>query len=412
MRKAVTLETREQRAKLKSRHEPYWRSVSRGLSIGYRKAGAGTWYVREHRPSGYVKRTLAAADDTLPADGSTVLSWPQVLRLALEAPPDTLPSSRGGLTVRELTRRYFAARRVTNRSQHSTTLDEGKVASKALPKLGDDLVNELTLSRLGAWRNSMVSAAMADFEGDDDERRERQRKAQATADRNWKPLRAALQWGFNEGLVPSDLAWRSLRPYKNVDRPKTRALSVAECRRLLNAAAPEFRPLVRAAMLSGLRYGELCRLRVRDYAHDGLVIANSKTGAAKRTPLTHEGVEFFDSITAGQAGDAYVFTKADGTPWGMSEQHRRMQRACKVASIDPPATFHDLRRTYGSLLVNAKAPLAVIAEALRHSDTRMTSRAYAHLLETTVRTELQRALPRIGPKAARKVVRLDRERAK
>jgi integrase len=103
-----------------------------------------------------------------------------------------------------------------------------------------------------------------------------------------------------------------------------------------------------------------------------------------------------------------VFTKADGSPWAWNDQHRRMARACKAARIIPPATFHDLRRSYGSLLVNAHAPLAVIAEALRHSDTRMTQRAYAHLLERTVRSELQKALPRIGPKASGKVARLDR----
>ena len=413
MRKAAVLETREGRAKLRPRHEPYWRTVSRGLAIGYRRAGAaaGTWYVREHRPSGYVKRTLAAADDTGPADGSTVLSWPQVLRLALEAPPETIPSARGGLTVRELAEKYFEARKVASRSQQSATLDAGKVAA-ALMKFGDSRAADLRTDELRGWRDELVSAALEDFKGDDDERRERQRKAQATANRTWNVLRALLNWGFNEGKLPSDAEWRKVKPFRHVDRPRTRVLSVAECRRLLNAAAPHFRPLVRAAMLSGLRYGELCRLRVRDYAGDGLTVANGKGGGTKRTPLTSEGVEFFDAVTAGQPAGAYVFTKANGTPWATSEQHRPMQRACKAASIDPPACFHDLRRTYGSLLINAKAPLAVISEALRHADTRMTQRAYAHLLERTVRKELQKALPRIGPKASRKVARLDRVRAR
>jgi len=411
MAKTANLETREQRAKLKPRHEPYWRTVSRGAAIGYRRsAGPGTWYVREHRPQGYVKRALALVDDTLPADGSTVLSWPQALRLTLEAPPETIPTSRCGLTVRALAEQYFAARRVASRSQVSAELDAGKVAAAVLPRFGDAGAAELRTDELRAWRDGLVSAALDGFSGDDNERRERQRRAQATANRTWTVFRALLNWGYQQGLVPSDTAWRKVKPFRDVDRPRTRALSVAECRRLLNAAAPEFRPMVRAAMLSGLRYGELCRLRVRDYAGDGLTVANGKGGGTKRTPLTGEGVEFFDQVTAGQPPGAYVFTKPDGTPWNSHDQIRRMQRACKRAAIDPPATFHDLRRTYGSLLVNAKAPLAVISEALRHADTRMTQRAYAHLLERTVRKELQKALPRIGPKASRKVVRLDRAR--
>lgn len=410
MAKTATLETREGRAKLRARHEPYWRTVSRGLAIGYRKASAaaGTWYVREHRPSGYVKRTLALADDTGPADGSTVLAWPQVLRLALEAPPETIPSARGGLSVRELAEKYFEARKVASRSQHSATLDAGKVAAAVLPTFGDFQVQDLRTDALRSWRDGLVSAALDDFKGDDDERRDRQRRAQATANRTWTVFRAALNWGFNQGLVRSDVAWRKVKPFRDVDRARTRVLSVTECRRLLNAAAPDFRPMVRGALLSGLRYGELCRLRVRDYAGDGLVVANGKGGGTKRTPLTSEGVEFFDAVTAGQPAGAFVFTKADGTAWRTSEQHRRMQRACKAASIDPPASFHDLRRTYGRLLVNAKAPLQVISEALRHADTRMTQRSYAFLLEQTVRSELQKALPRIGPKGSRKVTRLDR----
>ena len=59
MNKANTLETREQRAKLRARHEPYWRSIGRGLAIGYRKgANGGEWYVRRYLGGQYVKDTL------------------------------------------------------------------------------------------------------------------------------------------------------------------------------------------------------------------------------------------------------------------------------------------------------------------------------------------------------------------
>jgi integrase len=412
MSKAANLETREQRAKLKSRHEPYWRQVQRGLAIGYRKAsGPPAWYVREHRPQGYVKRTLALADDTAQADGKTVLSWEQVLRLALEAPPETLPTTRGGLTVSDLAKEYFKARRVASRSQLSADLDAGKIKAAVVPVLGEYRINDLRTADLRAWRDGLVSAALEGFEGSDDERREKQRKAQATANRTWSVFRAMLNWAFREGLANSDTAWRQVKPFRDVDRPRLRTLTVPECRRLLNACPPRFRPLVRAALLSGLRYGELARLRVRDYSHDGLTVANGK-GRTKRTPLTREGVEYFDALTAGKLADEIVFTKDDGEPWGYQDQKGRMARACKRAKIAPAASFHDLRRTYGSLLINAKAPIAVISEALRHSDTRMTQRAYAHLLEKTVRTELQKALPRIGPKAKSRVTSIDRTKRK
>ena len=58
---------------------------------------------------------------------------------------------------------------------------------------------------------------------------------------------------------------------------------------------------------------------------------------------------------------------------------RSMQRCCAAAKIAPRAVFHDLRRSYGSLLLNAGANAEVTQELLGHADMRMTRRVYAHL---------------------------------
>ena len=63
---------------------------------------------------------------------------------------------------------------------------------------------------------------------------------------------------------------------------------------------------------------------------------------------------------------------------------RAMKAACKAAEIAPPVVFHDLRRSYGSLLINAGAAVESIQGLLGHADTRMTKRAYAHLLDETL----------------------------
>ena len=52
---------------------------------------------------------------------------------------------------------------------------------------------------------------------------------------------------------------------------RNRYFSLDEVKRLLNAAAPDFRPLLRAALETGCRYGELTRLQVkRDHCGRGL----------------------------------------------------------------------------------------------------------------------------------------------
>ena len=51
-------------------------------------------------------------------------------------------------------------------------------------------------------------------------------------------------------------------PFANVDGARVRWFTKDECARLLNAYPPDFRRLVRAALLTGCRYGELYRLEM------------------------------------------------------------------------------------------------------------------------------------------------------
>jgi integrase len=55
-----------------------------------------------------------------------------------------------------------------------------------------------------------------------------------------------------------------------------------------------------------------------------------------------------------------------------------------------------LRHTYGSMLAMRGVPLQVIAEALGHSDTRITHRHYAHLMPSYVADTIRSHLPNFG----------------
>jgi integrase len=283
-----------------------------------------------------------------------------------------------------------------------------------IPDFGDHQVAELVTEALVSWRDTMVGKVRKSHaeEADETEQREEKRRAQATTDRVWRIFKAMLNYAYTTGRVPSDHVWRKLKPYRDVDKPRDRFLSVEECRRLLNACPPDFRLLVRGAMLTGLRYGEITRLKVSDFVDKTLVVPAGKPGKSRRLPLTSEGVEFFGQVTAGKAGSDFVFTHAEGEPWGMQHQKRRMEAACAAAKIEPRATFHTLRHTFGSLLVNKGGSLNVISKALGHADTRMTQRVYAHMEEAVMRKALEKALPRIGRRTRSNVKRIDRARPK
>lgn len=382
----IRLQTREARRKLAERHEPYWHELRRGLHLGYRKGGSGgVWWLREYRNGRYAKRRLGIAEDDIDADSAAVLSWSDALTMALGEQRPTAHAA-APYTVSDALDDYFA-HRAAKSPWSSLEIDRGKARAAITPKLSDSRVAALATRELLRWRDGLVSAS---------EDREAMRRAQATANRNWTVLRAALNHAYTTGRVPGDEAWRRIKPFRNVDRARTRFLSVAESKRLLNAMPADFRRLARGALYTGLRLGELLALRVTHVTDGQVHVRHSKAGRPRTVPLSVEGSEFFDEIIAGKAGDELVFPRHDGQSWKRMDASRYMARASVTAKIRPPATFHDLRRSYASLLINRGTDAEVIRELLGHADLRMTMRAYAHLLNRTVAKIVKKKLPSFG----------------
>lgn len=146
----------------------------------------------------------------------------------------------------------------------------------------------------------------------------------------------------------SNEAWLKLRPFKNVSDAKIRILSEDEATRLINACESDFRLLVRSALLTGARYGELTTLKVADYSDDNqtIFIHQSKSGKPRYIPLNQEGINFFVKLTAGKKPNEFMLTRSDSAPWRKNYQVRPLVEACKIAKIVPAINFHILRHTY------------------------------------------------------------------
>ncbi len=395
--------TRDARSKLKPNKEPYWHDVERGRSIGYYRGGdGGSWWLREYIGGAYRKRRLGRADDTNEADGATVLSFTDAVRMALQEHRPTV-QARTRLRVEDALDEYFEARQA---SSPSDSIYRDRVAAEAfiIPALGarpklelsegqqrrlhqslrGKLISELTTTDLRRWRDSMVPSAK-----DPDERR----RAKASANRVWTILRAALNLAFENERVADDRAWRRLVPFKNVDQPQTRFLRIEECRRLIGAADAQLRPLVQACLFTGLRLGELLALTAADVGEGHVTIAYSKTGKSRRVPLNSEGAHFFKELVEGKSRAERLFAFDGSTPRTKMWISRAMRDACAAAQINPPVEFRQLRTSYGSLLLNADAPLSTISELLGHQDTRMTRRHYAHLMSEKLKETVDERLP-------------------
>ena len=416
--RSARLQTREARLKLTHRREPYWYEVERGRALGYYRGGkGGSWHVREFVDGAYLKRRLGRADDRNDADGDQILSFSDAVRLVVRGhlgdehdDPDRRVV-RCDVTVDQAMEDYLEARRVRCSSENLAK-DRTVIEALIIPTLGarrrSDLapeernrlrhslhgkvVGELTTADLRRWRDSRVPQT-------DD--REMRRRSQATANKVWSLLRSALNLAYQNEKTRSDQAWRRIRPFKNVDRPQTRFLQAEDCRRLIEAAEPDFAQLVRACLLTGMRLGELLALRVEDIGPDHLTIHHSKTGNARRVPLNAEGAALFQAAIEGRDPKDTVLVHTTGAPWTPMQVSRALREACAEATVDPPIQFRQLRTTYGSLLLNADAPLSTISELLGHKDTRMTRRHYAHLLWDKLKETVDERLPTFStPKPA------------
>jgi integrase len=171
--------------------------------------------------------------------------------------------------------------------------------------------------------------------------------------------------------------------------PRERRLTLAEVGRLLeslmvrdNAQAEELASnramCVAFIVATGARWAEVMRAELGDIDFGaGLVrLRGSKTKRATRdvpmTRLTRDAI-------------ALVALEAERWDWrrgrlfrGWSNVIRDLAVACRQAGV-PRATPNDLRRTFGSWLRAAGAPLDAIAMAMGHADSRMVERVYGRI---------------------------------
>ena len=78
------LDTRAARLRLKRRREPYWRSLSEGLAVGYRRGTKGGTWIARHYSTEHGRRfyAIGTADGTSDADGTHILSFAQAQEAA------------------------------------------------------------------------------------------------------------------------------------------------------------------------------------------------------------------------------------------------------------------------------------------------------------------------------------------
>ena len=409
--KDTDLGSREARSRLKPRpgtRQLYKdRLVPGRLYLGFRpserRASDGAWYGRVYLGEGkYTWKALGAADDHHPANGKDVLDYTQATNAARKLLDE--PAETSETTVGDVAKAYLEWFEHEKKSYAAT---KKTIDAHILPSFRDKRVVDLTKKELLAWRDKLARspARLRKKKGEkqtyreapatDDEKRARR----ASVNRIMTPLKAMLNYAVEHDLIPASAPrpWRDVKGYKGVDQPVIRFLSADESKRLINACPADLRMLVRGALLTGMRFGELADLRVAEVDTDAgrIYVAPGKTHKARHIPLDTQGVTFFKTLTTGKVGTDLVFIKKNNGRWGKNHYVRPLLDANAAAKIDPPVSFHELRHTYASSLINAGVGLPLIAALLGHADTRVTIRHYAHLADKVLREAVTR-LPDLG----------------
>ncbi|MDR2561788.1 MAG: site-specific integrase [Holophagales bacterium] len=410
------------------RGKRHMEQISLGCYLVYRRpksGAAGSWQTCFVHPETkkQTRETIALADDFQKPDGKTVLSFHQAHAAALawfgeQKKMNNIDATSGQMsndpfTVANGMDAYF--KDAERRGVKGVPQDRYRANAWILPAFGSVQISELTRDGIERWLDEMANSPRKVRTGAGREPKinpppstdEQKRARKESANRVLSVFKAALNYCMDRKLADSsDRPWQLVKRFKGTTKARIRFLSIEEQVRLVDACPDDFGQLVRGALLTGCRYGEMTRVQCKDYDHlsGSVFVAESKSGKPRHVFLTKEGSELFDELTANLDPEDYVFTNGTegrGKPslgrrrWRSKEQCLKIREACKKAGIEP-ATFHELRHTYASMLVNRGCVLSVVAELLGHSSIKMVEKHYGHLSRNTVRDELLRAMPRLG----------------
>ena len=205
--------------------------------------------------------------------------------------------------------------------------------------------------------------------------------AAKSAKRLLSPVQRLLQVAMDEWDIPLRENPLSRFKLKVIDNKRDRRLREGELDRLLEAGKktrnPLLIPIVRLALETGMRRGEILALRYRDVDIErcSATIRESKNGYSRTIPLSSLAVAILETTMAVMSDK----TKADNgrifpiTPTAVRMAWDKLTRRAKLDDLH----FHDLRHEAISRFFEKGLTVPEVASISGHRDIRMLFR-YAH----------------------------------
>jgi integrase len=209
------------------------------------------------------------------------------------------------------------------------------------------------------------------------------------ADYAYQTLRRILSWALERGLIDTNPCSEGGKLYNGSRVDKV--WSDEEIERLLAVAAPQVRLLMKLAIETGQRQGDIRKLTWAAYDGKVIKIRQRKTGAYVPVPVSDE---LKAELDAAPHRSPLIAVNSDGRPWTESG----LQSAWRMATLRSGVvdrTFHDLRGTAVVRLARAGCTEAEIYAITGHKPSDIQAILTAHYL------------PRDGEVAANAIAKLN-----
>ena len=334
----------------------------------FRKRG-NKWQVQVRRKGRTVSKTFGQRTDAL--------RWAN--EIEAEADRHGLTDNRRvleGLTVSNLLNRFR---------------DE-VVPNRRCSKIETLVINAFLRHPLAHTRLSLLSS-----EGFASYRDERLKTAKpATINRQLGLIQHIFEVARTEWSIPLPFnPVKAIRKPK-ADRPRERRISSDEWERLLQAVGtsrnPLFWPLIRFAVETGMRRGELLNARWREinWTSNTLLIPMTKNGEPRTIPLSTEAREILTELRgdSDRSSNELIFrlsAVAVALGW------KRLTKRAGIMDLH----FHDLRHEAISRFFERGLSIPEVALISGHKDPRMLFR-YTHLRAEDIARKLNRAVGTLG----------------
>lgn len=199
----------------------------------------------------------------------------------------------------------------------------------------------------------------------------------STIEKEWGLLRAALRLAARHDMYPADPSRIWPDALRDVEKPRTRWMTVEEARKMALALPKTRGDHFIAYLHTGVRHSELYKITAADVDSAARSVfvrgeKGNKDRARRHVPLSVEAWEVFARRVA-QHPKGPLFPDV----WSSSAMARALKKASGKAKIPKVDSANDLRRTFATWLLHAGVPEATTIRLMGHVNSKMVRRVYA-----------------------------------